>query len=125
MPLLFLPVHIGPRTHYALLDSGASDSFISAEVVKQSPLRLLPLKTPVKVRVANGNMILVSHFVRVTVVIGTLKTRLFLMVISTPLPIVLGYLFLFFLNPHINWKERKITITVGNREHTVPVTQAK
>ena len=125
MPLLFLPVQIGPKTHYALLDSGASDSFISAEVVKQSALRLLPLKTPVKVRVANGQLISVSHFVRVTVVIGTLKTRLFLRVIPTPLPIVLGYPFLFFFNPHINWKARTITITVGKREHTVPVAQAK
>ena len=114
MPLIFLPVQIGPKTHYALLDSGASDSFISAEVVKQSALRLLPFKTPVKFRVANGQLISVSHFVRVrvTVTIGTLKTRLFLRVIPTPLPIVLGYPFLFFFNPYINWKERTITITV-------------
>ena len=99
MPLLFLPLQIGPKTHYALLDSGASDSLISVLVVKQSDLRLLPLKTPVKVRVANGQLISVSHFVRVTVVIGTLKTRLFLRVIPTPLPLVLGYPFLFFFNP--------------------------
>ena len=66
-----------------------------------------------------------SHFVRVTVIIGMLKTRLFMRVIPTPLPIVLRYPFLFFFNPYINWKERTITITVGKREHTVPVAQAK
>ena len=91
MPLMFLPLKIGASTHFALLDSGASDSFISAEVVRKAALRLLPLKTPVRVRVANGEVIPVSHFVRVNATLGTLRTRLFLRVIPTPLPIVLGY----------------------------------
>ena len=31
------------------------------------------------------------------------------------MPIVLGYPFLFFFNPYINWKERTITITVEKK----------
>ena len=57
MPLMFLPLKIGASTYFALLDSGASDSFISDKVVRKAALRLLPLKTPVRVRVANGKVI--------------------------------------------------------------------
>ena len=45
--------------------------------------------------------------------------------IPTPLPIVLGYPFLFFFNHYINWNEMKKTITVGKREQTVLVAQSK
>jgi len=39
MQLLLLPLILKGTTHFALLDSGASDSFISADVVKQAGLR--------------------------------------------------------------------------------------
>ena len=64
------------------------------------------------------------HFVRVTVVVGTLHLRLFLRVITTTLPIVLGYPFLQQFNPMINWKSRTVQITVGRKTHTMPVVQA-
>ena len=92
MPLLFIPVVMAKKTHFALLDSGASDSFVSLDVVQQAGLRLLPLKDTIKVRVANGQTLNVQHFVRVHAAIGDLKLKLFLRVISTPLPIVLGTL---------------------------------
>ena len=49
VPLLFLPLILKGTTHFALLDSGASDSFISADVVKQAGLRTVPLKEPIRV----------------------------------------------------------------------------
>ena len=83
MPLLFLPLILKGTTHFALLDSGASDSFISADVVKQAGLRPVPLKEPIRVRVANGQSLDVPHFVRVTVVVGIMDLRLFLRVITS------------------------------------------
>jgi len=83
MPLLFLPLILKGSTHFALLDSGASDSFISAYMMKQAGLRIVPLKKPIRVRVANGQSLDVLHFVLVTVVVGTLHLRLFLRVITT------------------------------------------
>ena len=124
MPLLFLPLILKGATHFALLDSGASDSFISVDVVKQAGLRPVPLKEPIRVRVANGQSLDVLLFVRVTVVVGTLHLRRFLRVITTHLPIVLGYPFLQQFNPMINWKSRTVNITVGMKTHTMPVVQA-
>ena len=99
MPLLFPQLILKGTTHFALLDSGASDSFISADVVNQAGLRHLPLKEPIRIRVANVQSLDVLHFVRVTVVVGTLHLRLFLRVITTHLPIVLWYPFLQQFNP--------------------------
>ena len=78
MPLLFFPLILKGTTHFALLDSCASDSFISADVVKNAGLRPVPLKEQIRVRVANGQSLDVLHFVRVTVVVGTLHLILFL-----------------------------------------------
>jgi len=56
MPLLFIPLILKGTTHFALLHSDASDSFISADVVKHDGLRPVPLKEewhgPILVRVA-------------------------------------------------------------------------
>ena len=126
MTSLFLPLILKGTTHFALLDSGASDSFISAYMVKQAGLRPVPLKEPIRVRVANGQSLDVLHFVRVTVVVGTLHLRLFLRVITTPLPlpIKLGYQFLQQFNPMINWKRMTVQIKEGKKTHTMPVVQA-
>ena len=62
---------------------------------------------------------------RVNASVGTLRTRLFLMVIQTPLPIFLGYPLFHFFNPVINWKERTIRITMGPNTHDVPGVQAQ
>ena len=76
MSLLFLPLVLRGTTHFPLLDSGASDSFINEYVVKQAGLKPIPLKEPIRVRVANGQSLDVLHFVRVAVIIGTLHLRL-------------------------------------------------
>ena len=64
MPLLFLILILNGTIHFALFDSGASDSFISAIVVKQAGLRPVTLQEPIRVRVANGQSLDVLHFVR-------------------------------------------------------------
>ena len=57
MPLLFIPLILKCTTQFALLDSGASDSFTSADVVKQAGLRPVTSKKPIRVRVANGQFL--------------------------------------------------------------------
>ena len=50
---LFLPLILNGTTKLAFLASCASDSFISADVVKQTALRHVLLQEPIRVRVAN------------------------------------------------------------------------
>ena len=95
MSLLFLPIVLGKTAQFALLGSGASYSFVSLDVVRESRLKLLPLKCTIKVRVVNGQTLNVGHYVRVRATIGDLHLRLLLRVIDTILPIALGCPFLF------------------------------
>ncbi|MGV0951482.1 MAG: dUTP diphosphatase, partial [Azonexus sp.] len=125
MPLLFLPVAVDNITHFALLDSGASDSFISETVVAKAHYKRLPLKTPMQVRVANGQVLDVTHYVRLNGNIGSVSIRLFLRIISTPLPIVLGFPFLHQFNPWINWAQRTVYIHDGKNFARVPVVRAR
>ena len=50
--------------------------------------------------------------------------RLFLRVIETPLPIVLGYPFLHQFNPLINWKHRIVQVIHNGTTHIIPVVKA-
>ena len=52
--LLFLPLIIGHTQVRALLDSGASDSFIGEELVQGLGLESYPLMQRLTVKVANG-----------------------------------------------------------------------
>ena len=123
-PLLFIPLKLGQQRYAALVYSGASDSFISSEVVRQQKLKTYPLKRPIRVNVANGQSLIVQHYVRLYTRIGNLKIKLFLRVIETPLPIVLGYQFLAWYNPTINWVKRSMQITFGGKTTTVPTVFA-
>ena len=124
MILLFLPIFLGKTTHFALLDSGAADYFISLDVVRESRFELLPLKYTLKVRVTNGQALKVGHFVRVRATIEDLHELLFLRVIDTTLPIVLGYPLLYQFNPLINWKHRTVQIIHNGKIHIIPVVKA-
>ena len=72
MQLLFLPIILVKETHFAVLDSGASDSILSLDVVRGSRLKVMPLKYTTKVMVANGQMLNVDYFVRVRATVGDL-----------------------------------------------------
>ena len=87
-PLLFLPLMVGGLLIRALLDSGASDSFISHEVVRTLGLIERPLMQPLTVRVANGEALAVTHFVKLSGKLGPMPVRLLLRVIKTTIPVV-------------------------------------
>ena len=92
-PLLYLPMVVGGKMIRALLDSGASDSFVSWDVVRVLGLRQYPLSQRLTVRVANGEALAVTHFVQLSARLGPMPVRLSLMVIKTTIPIVIGYPF--------------------------------
>ena len=97
------------------LDSGASDSFVSWDVVRVLGLRQYPLSQRLTVRVANGEALAVTHFVQLSARLGPLPVRLSLRVIKTTIPIVLGYPFLSRTQPTIDWKQRVLSIELkGN-----------
>ena len=54
---------VGGKMIRALLDSGASDSFVSLDVVRVLGLRQYLLSQKLTVRVANGEELVVMHFV--------------------------------------------------------------
>jgi len=100
-PLLLLPLTIGSRQMRALLYSGASDSFVSAEVVRELILQEYPLKRKLTVRVANVEGLYVTRFVQVQAKVGEMPVKLQLRVIQMTIPVVLGYPFLAGRQPHI------------------------
>jgi len=109
-PLLFLQLVIDPKLVMALLDSGASDSFVSQDVVKTLRLQTYPLQQKLTVRVANGEWLDVSQFVIVHERLGTMPVKLQMRVIKTAIPVVLGYPFLAKFQPHIYWKKSFVRI---------------
>ena len=100
-PLIYLPMVVGGKMIRALLDSGASDSFVSWDVVRVLGLRQYQLSQRLTVRVANGETLAVTHFVQLSARLGPMAVRLLLMVIKTTIPIVLGYPFLARTQPTI------------------------
>ena len=92
-PLLYLPMVVGGKLIRALLDSGASDSFVSWDVVRVLWLRQYPLSQRLTVRVANGEAFADTHFVQLSARLGPIPVSLSFRVIKTTIPIVLGYPF--------------------------------
>ena len=91
----------------ALLDSGASDSFVSWDVVRVLGLRQYPLSQRL---MANGEVLAVTHFVQLSARLWPMHVSLSLRVIKTTIPIVLGYTFLARTQPTIDWKQRVLRI---------------
>ena len=109
-PLLYMPLTVNRTAYRALLDSGASDNFISLNVARELNLPLHPLKDPLRMQVANGVICMVDQSTRPYLVIGGLKIRLFLKVVDSPIPVILGYPFFNHFMPLVNWRTRVVTI---------------
>ena len=74
-PLLYLPMVVGGKMIRALLDAGASDSFVSWDVVRVLGLRQYQLSLRLTVRVANGEALAVTHFVQLSARLGHMPVR--------------------------------------------------
>ena len=82
----------------ALVDSGASDNFISQSLVRYLQLKVKDLPAPCSIRAAT---------------LGELRFTLTLRVVPTDPRVTLGYPFLRFFDPEIWWRERKMNISKG------------
>ena len=82
------------------------------------------LLNSITVNVANGTTLNVTSFVRVSIKLGTLALRLFLRIIATPIPVVLGYPFLHQFEPTVNWRKRVVTIKRKDKVYTIPALPA-
>ena len=118
-PLFHIPVKIlGLRTS-ALIDSGASDNFISSKLVRMIACPIHKLKQNFSVYLGDGSPMVVDSFVRIRVSLGTLVLRMCLRVLDMSPELVLGYPFLATFQPQIDWKLRKMTLKVRDRTHVI------
>ena len=117
--LLYVPLTVQGLPVRALLDSGASDNFISERLVNHLSLPRHPLHTPLQVQLANGSSVVISNHVRTYINLGGLKIRLLMKVVPTPFPLIFGYAFLSYFKPNINWKTRVITLTYNSKPYVI------
>ena len=103
----------------ALLDCGASENFIAEKVAMSLGCRSHTLRTPLHVRIANGDRLLCTEFVRLRMSLSSWRKRLTFWIIPSTLPIILGIPFLTRVNPHIYWRERKMSIADRDFLHIV------
>ena len=109
-PLLYLPMVVGGKMIRACLDSVASDSFVSWDVVRVLGLRQYTLSQRLPVRVANEEALTVTHFVQFSARLVHMPVRLSLRIIKTIIPIVLGYHFLAMTQRTIDWKQQVLRV---------------
>ena len=103
MSLLFtIAVHVDGVECLALLDSGASENFISHVLANSLQLPRHKLRNPFTVKAANGELIRVKTFARLSVYVDTFVLRFSLRTGHMHPQIVLGMPFLRAYNPHIN-----------------------
>ncbi len=100
----------------ALLDSGATSSFIDQTFVAQHNIPAVKKSTPVLVEAINGRTIASGAITHETTLlelcIGTHTEKIVLNIISTPHhPIILGLPWLETHNPIIDWRSRTLTFS--------------
>ncbi len=116
---MYVPVQLHGVDFRALIDSGASDNFISSGICDHLRLSRHPLKEPLTMQLADGSYTSVGSYTRPHLKIGELKLRMVLKIVETPLPLILGFSFLQFFNPRINWKTRELEIEFGGESFLI------
>ena len=108
----------------ALLDSGACNNFISSMVVEKWKIPQRVLKKTFVVKVANGQRLTISKFVRVYVQIGDGTVRIPLCVAPISTNVILGMPFLIRFNPAINWRERTLSFDDGSKRYRINIVSS-
>ena len=111
---LLLPPLIPCRV---LIDSGAAGNFVSSHLVDKLSCSVHRLRNPVTVRVANGDIIPIGTFARVTLRMHTFRVRCCFHITEMPNDLILGYPFLRKYQPEINWLSREMSIQDGPSTH--------
>ena len=90
----------------ALVDSGATTQFVDSDFLKRHDLEHLatPKQTVDRVEMADGSIRLLTHEVRLTIIIGDHIEEVLCQVTHlSPAPLILGMTWLEAHNPHIDW----------------------
>ena len=100
-----------------LIDSGASDCFVSTEFVTEHGLKTTKTKEKLKIHLADGSVRVTNDCVKqVCVSFGEHAEFLDLQVMKLPkYEVILGKFWLDRWNPQINWKENKMQWKLGSR----------
>ncbi len=90
-----------------LLDSGASNNFVSSHLLKQ--LGLVSYGGPrVRVRLADRSYVVTNQYIRIIVDFGQVQAFLHFTVLDVECPNILGMPFLKCVNPMIDWQQQKV-----------------
>ena len=108
IPVLFTSAHATAERE-VLIDSGATDNFISKNLLHRLKIGYLPVETPIKIwnvdRTHNQDGA-ISHFTDLQVRTGTeTKTLCFLITNLGKDKVILGYPWLTAFKPVIHWKD--------------------
>jgi len=114
----------------ALVDSGATSSFIDQTFVVQHNIPVIKKSTPVPVEVIDGRTIASGAITHETtpleLCIGKHTEKIVLNIISTPHhPIILGLPWLEAHNPIIDWRSRTLTFSAQRCTFQEPHAQKK
>ena len=93
-PLFLVPTQVKSQNCSALIDSGATEDFISTRLVTRLQLPTHPLTNPIHVRAANGSILSVDKFVRLRIKLGKFQLRINFRVVGMLSELVLGMPFL-------------------------------
>jgi len=113
--LLGIPVYIHSQRIVALVDSGASENFISLSVAQTLGAKFHLLKQVFSVKVASGATHEVTHFTRLRAYFGRVCVPLVLRIIEMDPELVLGMPFLRRFEPQISWTEKTISFEYNGR----------
>jgi len=120
-PMFYLPTSLHGFPCSALLDSGASDNFISDSLVTQLNLHRHPLHINLHFRTANGERLPCTHYVRARLFLPTFSFRVCFRIAPITPQLILGCPFLERFNPDINWHTRTMSLHFRDQIHTVHV----
>jgi len=109
-----------------MYDSGASSNFTSTRYVQSHNIPVHQLNSKKStVKVADGSMYTISHYVRLPVRMDTYTTEVFCLVVPMPLDVdvILGTPWVKDINEEsdlsVNVKESKLSFVRGGRKHTI------
>ena len=118
-PLFQIPVRVGDCLCKALLDSGACQNFISEELTEKLHLKRHPLKQPFVARAANGHLLRVDSYARVSLRMANAFLRIHFRIVAMHPNLILGNPFLKKYNPTIDWQKQ--IMEFDHRAHHVVV----